>query len=202
MHHLQGVGPSPVWREPCRGIDIGVRIGGEIDAEEDHDEARAEQTDDGQRDRGGARGDAPRAEEPAQQLHQIDVLQEIGLIGEARHFLGQGRGAGGDAAGKLGDLKRERRPRRDDDQTEKYRDHEHHGGKHEHPRQLGEIGKRPACAIEHDGQQDAGKGEQDRGSRVPKADGDGKDADHHGSDFGGVRDLGSAEPQGLFGARP
>ncbi len=79
---------------------------------------------------------------------------------------------------------------------------DHHGGQHDQARQAGELGQRPARAIEHDGEQDAGKRQQDRGPRVPQADRKGEHADHGGGDLGGARHFGSAEPKPVLGALP
>ena len=149
-----------------------MRVGGEIDAEEQHDQPGAEQTDNGQRHRGRPGGDSPGAEESAQHLHRIDILQEIGLIGESRELLGQRGGAGGDAAGEAGDLLGERWAGGDEHHGEEQGNQQHQCGEHQQPRQLGKLGQRSACAIQHDSQQDSGEGQQDRGARIPKADGE------------------------------
>jgi hypothetical protein len=154
-----------------------MRVGGEIDAEEEHDQARAEQPDNGESDRRRPGGDAPGAQEFAEHVNEVDILEKIGLIGEGRDLLGQGGGARCDPAGKLSDLLGQRRSRRPEHQNEEQRDGQHDDGEHQQPRQLGEIGQRPARAIEHDGQQDSGKGQQHRGARIPETDRKGDDAD-------------------------
>ena len=98
-------------------VDIGIGVCREIDAEEEHDEPRAEQPDDGDRNRGRARGDAPWAQEFADDVDEVDVLEDGSLIGEARKLLGEARGAGSEAARELGDLLGERGSR---------------GGEHDH----------------------------------------------------------------------
>jgi hypothetical protein len=197
VHHLEDGGAPLGRRQPRDDVDIGVGVGGEIDAEEKNDQTSAEQSDDRERDRGRAGGDTPRAQEFAEDLDEVDVLEDRGLIGEARELLGEAGRAYGEAARELGDLLGESRPRSGEHEQEEDRRRQHHHGKHQEPRQLGELGERLARAVEHDGEQDAGEGEQDGSPRIPQADGGSDDGDHRCGNLGDPRGVARAAPPRL-----
>ena len=94
----------------------------------------AEQPDYGEGDRRRAGRDAPRAQESAQQLNEMDILQEIGLIGEGRDLFSKSGGAGCDGSGKLSDLLRKRWARRRQDRGEEQGNGQDGRGEHEQPR--------------------------------------------------------------------
>ena len=160
-----------------------MRIGGEIDAEEHHDQSGAEHAEDGNGDRGRPGGDTPLAHEVAEKLDQIDLLEDRRPVGEARKPRCKGHGAGSDALRELGGLLGERRSRRPHRERKTGRDGHRHDGEHQQARQAGERGKLAACAVEHDGEQDPGKGEEDRGLRVPQGESGRDDGERGGGDL-------------------
>jgi len=59
-----------------------------------------------------------------------------------------------------------------------------HNRKHQKTGQAGQLGQLPARAIQHDNEQNAGKGQKDCRLRVPKAKGEGDDDDRRRGDLG------------------
>src|SRR6476469_8095760 len=64
----------------------GVRVDGEIDAEEQHDQECADGAEHRDSDRGGAARDVPGAE-LAEQLGDIEILQQLLLVRRIHHLL-------------------------------------------------------------------------------------------------------------------
>jgi hypothetical protein len=183
-----------------------VRIDGEINAEEQHNQGRADCAEHRHCERGGTAGDTPWAE-LIEQLGDANVLEQIAVVRGRGHLFGERGHAGGDAGRDLRGLLCDLRPRPDHDEDQKAGDEHHHDEQRDEPRHLGEVGKRVARAIKRDGEKDAGEAEKDRGARVPQRGGDGDDDDE--TDRGADGAVGHRGRQAfpladshLFGGRP
>ena len=180
-----------------------MRVRREIDAEEHDDQSGAEHTEDGHGNRRGAGGDAPLAHEVPEKLNEIDVLKKRGVLDEARKLGRERRGAYGDTLRKKRDLPGKRRPGGPYGERKTDRHGQRHNGKRNQPGQAGDFAEGMACPVKHDGEENAGEGEQDRRLRVPESEGGSDDRERRRGDLRGLarahglrRDRGGGGGQG------
>ena len=156
-----------------------MRIGREVDAEEEHDQQAADRAKDGNRNRGRAARDAPGAELP-EELGEVDVLEQVPLIGRDRDLLAEIGDAARDALAKLSNLGGDGRARSGNDRGDNGRDQSHDRRERGKARQPRRPRNDAARTIKHDGQQNAGKTEKYGGPRKPQRGSDGENDDRTG----------------------